>query len=109
MAIMLEVRPDVSEREQIYHLKEQLELYLNAQEDIRQAVINATKGEKGDPGPPGPKGDKGDQGDPGGGATTYSELPDKPQIEGVTLEGDKTYEELNLQRMTNTELEEILT
>ena len=91
MAIMLEVRPDVSEREQIYHLKEQLEFYLNAQEDIRQAVINATKGEKGDPGPPGPKGDPG-----GGGTGSYSDLTDKPQIEGVTLEGNKTASNLGL-------------
>ena len=104
MAIMLEVRPDVSEREQIYHLKEQLELYLNAQEDIRQAVINATKGEKGDPGPPGPKGDPG-----GGGTGSYNDLTDRPQIEGVTLVGDKSYEDLNLQPITNSEMEDMLT
>lgn len=104
MAIMLEVRPDVSEREQIYHLKEQLEVYLNAQEDITKKVINATKGEKGDPGPPGPKGDPG-----GGGTGSYNDLTDRPQIEGVTLVGDKSYEDLNLQPITNSEMEDMLT
>ena len=39
---------------------------------------------------------------------TYAGLPDKPLIESVVLEGNKTYEELNLNRLTNTELEEIL-
>ena len=33
------------------------------------------------------------------------DLIEKPQIEGVTLEGNKTYEELNLQRVTNSEME----
>ena len=32
------------------------------------------------------------------GAKTYSELPDKPMIEGVTLEGNKTADDLKLQR-----------
>lgn len=39
----------------------------------------------------------------------YEDLINKPQIEGVTLEGNKTYEELNLKKITNTELEEMLT
>ncbi len=43
-----------------------------------------------------------------GGTNDYNELINKPQIEGVTLIGDKTYEELNLQRITNSELEDIL-
>ncbi len=42
------------------------------------------------------------------GATSYTDLTDKPSIEGVTLEGDKTFEELNLQGISNSELEEIL-
>jgi len=29
MSVMIEVRPDVTEREQIWHMKEQLEVYLN--------------------------------------------------------------------------------
>lgn len=39
----------------------------------------------------------------------YNDLRNKPSIEGVTLEGDKTFEELNLQRLTNAELENMLT
>lgn len=50
--------------------------------------------------------------DVGGGVavpTDYNLLYNKPQIEGVELVGDKSFEELNLQRLTNTELEEMLT
>jgi len=32
----------------------------------------------------------------GGGTTNYSELTNKPQINGVTLDGNKTSEELNI-------------
>lgn len=39
----------------------------------------------------------------------YNDLRNKPSIEGVTLEGDKTFEELNLQSLTNSELENMLT
>lgn len=38
----------------------------------------------------------------------YEILDNLPKIEGVTLIGDKTYEELNLLRISNTELEELL-
>lgn len=38
----------------------------------------------------------------------YNDLRNKPSIEGVTLEGDKTFEELNLQSLTNQELEAML-
>ena len=38
----------------------------------------------------------------------YNDLCNKPSIEGVTLEGDKTFEELNLQSLTNQELEAML-
>lgn len=37
----------------------------------------------------------------------YDKLKNKPKIEGVTLEGDKTYEQLNLVRLTNTQIEYI--
>lgn len=43
------------------------------------------------------------------GATSYDVLTDKPQIEGVTLEGNKTYSQLNLNRLTNLEIESLLT
>ena len=39
----------------------------------------------------------------------YASLPDKPSIETVTLAGDKSFEDLGLGRITNTELEEMLT
>ena len=38
----------------------------------------------------------------------YDSLTNKPQIEGVTLEGNKTYSELNLERITNSEIEDII-
>lgn len=46
-----------------------------------------------------------------GGSTviSYVSLVDKPSIEGVTLTGNKTFEELNLQSLTNSELESMLT
>lgn len=48
-------------------------------------------------GPPGPKGDKGEKGDKGlPGTTVYSELTDKPIINGVTLEGDKSLSDLGI-------------
>lgn len=39
----------------------------------------------------------------------YDDLVNKPSIEGVELMGDKSFEELNLQKITNTELENMLT
>ena len=39
----------------------------------------------------------------------YDELQNKPSIEGVELIGDKSFEELNLQPLTNSELENMLT
>ena len=40
--------------------------------------------------------------------TSYSALSDKPKICSVTLEGDKTFEQLGLESLTNTEIEAIL-
>jgi len=44
-----------------------------------------------------------------GTVTNYNNLTNKPSIEGVTLEGNKTFEELNLENITNSELESMLT
>ena len=41
------------------------------------------------------------------GTSDYRLLSNKPQIEGTTLEGNKTYEELNLQPIPVEDLEEI--
>lgn len=38
----------------------------------------------------------------------YDNLIHKPQIEGVTLQGNKTYEELNMYRLSNSEIENLL-
>lgn len=38
----------------------------------------------------------------------YDNLIHKPQIEGVTLQGNKTHEELNMYRLSNTEIESLL-
>ena len=38
----------------------------------------------------------------------YEILNNLPQIEGVTLIGNKTYEDLNLHSLTNSEIEELL-
>lgn len=43
----------------------------------------------------------------GGGTTNYNELSNKPQIEGVTLSGNKTFPQLDLDVLTNTEIESI--
>ena len=59
--------------------------------------------------------DSGDNAALNAGSTTvvsvndYNDLRNKPSIEGVELVGDKSFEELNLQRLTNTELENMLT
>lgn len=44
----------------------------------------------------------------GGGVTSYNDLTNKPTIEGITLQGDHTYETLGLEHLTNQELEEML-
>lgn len=38
----------------------------------------------------------------------YTVLENKPQIEGVTLEGNKTFPELHLNSMSNIEIENLL-
>lgn len=42
-----------------------------------------------------------------GGSTNYNDLTNKPQIEGVTLSGNKTFPNLNLDALTNTEIQDI--
>lgn len=62
--------------------------------------VKGDKGEKGDRGEQGVKGDRGEQGEQGiqglPGTTVYSELTDKPIINGVTLEGDKSLSDLGV-------------
>lgn len=41
------------------------------------------------------------------GVTDYGELTGKPSIEGVTLQGDKSFEDLGLVELTNAQILEI--
>lgn len=45
---------------------------------------------------------------PSGGSNDYDALIHKPQINDVTLTGNKTFEELGLRAVTNTEISEII-
>ena len=38
----------------------------------------------------------------------YNQLKNRPKIEGVTLVGDKTFEELGLLEMSNSEIQDII-
>ena len=40
--------------------------------------------------------------------TSYNALNNKPSIEGITLQNDKTFSELNLNYLTNQEIDDIL-
>ena len=42
-------------------------------------------------------------------SSDYNVLSNRPKIEDVTLEGDKSFEDLGLSSLTNTELEAMLT
>lgn len=42
-----------------------------------------------------------------GGVTSYEDLTDKPAIEGITLIGNKTYDQLNLLNITDGEIDEL--
>lgn len=45
----------------------------------------------------------------GGVPSSYNDLTDKPSIEGVALSGNKTFPELNLDVLSNSEIEAIFT
>lgn len=70
------------------------------------------KGEKGEKGEKGDKGEQGIQGLPGAsgqpGTTIYSELSDKPSINNITLEGNKTLSELGIVNYDDTEIKRLL-
>lgn len=44
----------------------------------------------------------------GSGTTNYEDLENKPRINGVVLQGDKTNEELKIDSISNSVLESIL-
>ncbi len=43
-----------------------------------------------------------------GGTTDYKKLRNKPRIEGVELVGDLTFPQLNMSKLTNSEIEALL-
>lgn len=43
-----------------------------------------------------------------GDSKDYNDLLNKPRIEGVELEGDKSFDDLNLNKIPNSEIEELL-
>lgn len=74
--------------------------------------VKGDKGEKGDRGEQGVKGDRGEKGEQGiqglPGTTVYSELSDKPSINGVILEGNKTLGELGIVNYDDTEIKRMI-
>lgn len=76
------------------------------------------KGEKGDRGEQGVKGDRGEKGEKGEqgeqgiqglpGTTVYSELSDKPSINGVILEGNKTLSELGIINYDDSDIKRLI-
>lgn len=54
------------------------------------------------------KGEKGEKGDPGEAASDYATLSNKPQINDVTLQGNKSFEDLGALSLTNIEIENII-
>lgn len=63
---------------------------------VNDAILNFTI-------PRGLKGEKGDSG-----TSNYLDLDNKPQINGVELDGNKKFDELGLMQLTNTEIENLL-
>lgn len=54
----------------------------------------------------GEKGDQGEKGDPG--TTDYTEMTNKPQINDVTLQGNKSFEDLGAETLSNIEIDNII-
>lgn len=86
--------PTETEAERIYALIDK------AIQDGKMKGQQGDKGDKGEQGEPGKDGINGKDGTPG--TTVYSELTDKPSINNVILEGNKTLEELGIDIPTKT-------
>ena len=65
--------------------------------------VGGPRGEKGEQGIQGEKGEKG-----GPGTTNYANLTDKPQINDVTLHGNKSFEDLGAETLSNIEIDNII-
>lgn len=80
---------------------------INEANGVLTGVISSTKLLGGQVvGMRGLRGEKGEKGDAG--TTDYAELSNKPSIEDVVLVGNKTFPELGLVWLNNTEIEEML-
>ena len=85
-------------------------------EESEELVVNiieaGPKGDKGEPGIQGPKGDKGDTGDVGpqgpSGTTDYSQLINKPSINNVELDGNKTLSDLGINSITEDQVKTLI-
>ena len=108
MAVLLEIRPDASQKEQIRSLRDQLEAYLNGLDSITREEIDSMIASLDGNGSSVYRRSGGGSGGGGGVVSNYLSLSNKPRIEGVILQGDKSFEDLQLQRITNAEIEELL-
>lgn len=79
--------------EQIYKVKltEETNYKVKREDDQTEVKILMLKGEDGE-----------------SGISTYAELPDKPQINDVTLEGNQSFEDLGALSLTNIDIENII-
>lgn len=91
MIIDYDHNPKASYEQKLQSLKESVQLALNEVGSGGTTIIY----------------NQGGGGGGSGGTTDYNALSNKPQIEGVVLSGDKTFPNLNLNVLTNTEIQEI--
>lgn len=90
MIIDYDHNPGLTFDQKLQSLKESVQMALNEVGSVSATIIYRQGG--------------------GGGSgvtTNYNDLTNKPQIEGVTLQGDKMFPELNLDALTNTEIQSI--
>lgn len=93
MIIDYDHNPNITHEQRLNSLKESVQMALNEVGSGGTTIIYRGGGSSGGGG--------------SGGTTDYNALSNKPQIEGVTLSGDKTFPNLNLNVLTNTEIQDI--
>ena len=91
MIIDYDHNPRISYDQKLQSLKESVQLALNEVGSGGTTIIYKQSGGGGG----------------SGGTTNYNDLINKPQIEGVELSGDKTFPNLNLKVLTNSEIQDI--
>lgn len=93
------------EEEKTYRVKltEENTYQVERSQELDDVKIFVAKGEKGD------KGDKGDKGERGeSGTTDYREMLNKPQINNVELTGDKSFEDLGAETLSNIDIDNLI-